>query len=156
MQITRGHVVALALAASLFWVAAPIAAEAADKKEPPTCAQISFRPLVPGAPDGEQDAGLYKSRFGKIEVKANVKAGEAQDYFMTINGKRPPAFSGPLPKHVETCLKAKHVVVPVKTQSGACLGERFRVVIDRSAAPHLAMFFGLKGKEWHMCSATQV
>ncbi|MSO76045.1 MAG: hypothetical protein EXQ87_03910 [Alphaproteobacteria bacterium] len=156
MQITWGRAVLAALTAGLFWAVAPDTAEAANKKEAPACAQISFRPLVPGAPDGEQAAGLYKSRFGKIEVKANVKGGEAQDYFMTINGKRPAAFGGPLPKHVETCLKAKHVVVPVKSQTGACLGGRFRVVVDRSAAPHLAMFFGLKGKEWHLCSATQV
>jgi hypothetical protein len=155
MQISHHYLAALAMAASLVLISAPGPAEAADKA-PPNCAQISFRALGAGAPDGEQDAGLYKSRFGKIEVKANVKGGEAQDYFMTINGKRPEAFSGPLPKHVEPCLKSKSVALPVKTQSGACLGNRFRVVIDRSAAPNLAMFFGLKGDQWHLCTATKV
>jgi hypothetical protein len=155
MQITHTHRVGLALAVSLA-VGLASGAVAANEKSPPTCSQISFRALVPGAPDGEQDAGLYKSRFGKVEVKANVKGGEAQDYFMTINGKRPEAFAGPLPKHVDSCLKSKSVVLPVKSQAGACTGSRFRVVVDRSAAPNLAMFFGLKGGEWHLCSATKV
>lgn len=48
----------------------------AEAKDPPACAAVSFRTIVPGGPDGEQDAGLYKSRFGKIEVKADVKGGQ--------------------------------------------------------------------------------
>ena len=34
--------------------------------------RLTFRPVPPGLTDGEQDAGLYKSRFGKIALKAEV------------------------------------------------------------------------------------
>ena len=36
---------------------------------------LTFRPLTSDAGEGEQDAGLYKSRFGRIVVKGTVKGG---------------------------------------------------------------------------------
>jgi hypothetical protein len=130
-------------------------AEAAIRIEPPGCGAISFRPLASGMADGEQDAGLYKSRFVKIEIKATVKSGEAQEYHMLINGKAPTPLAGDLPKSVDECLKSKHVAVPVKSIQGACVGTRFRVVTQHESADRLAMFFGLKGSEWHLCSAAK-
>jgi len=73
---------------------------AVDGKVPPACSAIKFRPVPSGMADGEQDAGLYKSRFGTIMVRATVKGGEAQDYFVVVNGKKPQAIAGGPPAHV--------------------------------------------------------
>ncbi|HYD32492.1 MAG TPA: hypothetical protein VEB64_16740 [Azospirillaceae bacterium] len=141
---------------SVLALAAVGGAQAATKKEPPACAAISFRPLVPGMPDGEQDSGLYKSRFGKIELKAKVEGGEARDYFMTINGQRPEVLKAGIPKSAESCLRSKNVKTPAKASEGACTGNRFRVVIDRSGAKKVVMLFGLQGDEWRFCQASEV
>ena len=138
-----------AFGAALLLSAAPAAA-----KEPPACAAISFRTIAAGGPDGEQDAGLYKSRFGKIEVKADVKGGQGTNYVMVLNGKKVEGPANP-PKLSESCLKSKHVKVPVvKQPAGSCTGSRFRVVIDRSGGKATAAFFGLQGEDWAYCSAT--
>lgn len=130
-------------------------AAAAAGKEPPKCAAISFRPIPSGTPDGMQDTGMYRSRFGKIEIKAEVQGGMAKNYVMVLNGKT--IAPGPAPKVANACLTSKHVTVPFKTQpAGACTGERFRVVIDRSGAKPVALFFGLHGSAWDYCSGTDV
>ncbi len=131
-------------------------ADAAEGKQPPACAAISFRTLAAGVADGEQDAGLYKSRFVKIELKATVKGGVAETYFMTINGKRPDALAGGIPKSAEGCLKSKHVAIPAKAQGATCTGSRFRVVIERSGDRKTAMLFGLQGNDWQFCSAAKI
>lgn len=132
-------------------------AEAATtKKEPPACAAISFRPVATGTPDGEQEAGSYKSRFGRIEIKADVKGGAASNYYMVINGKRADAMPTP-PAASEKCLTSKSVKLPFEKQAqGACTGDRFRVVIDRSGAKPMALFFGLRGNAWAYCNAAAV
>ena len=129
---------------------------AAGGKQPPACAAITFRPVAPGLPDGDQDAGLYKSRFGRIELKAAVKSGEAQNYFILFNGKPPAAVSGGVPKSADACLASKHVKLPVKSVNGACIGTRFRVVIDHSTGDKLAMLFGLQGDAWQLCSTSKL
>lgn len=135
---------------------AATAAEAATKKEPPACAAISFRPVAAGTPDGEQEAGSYKSRFGRIEIRADVKGGMASNYYMVINGKRADAMPTP-PAASEKCLTSKSVKLPFEKQApGACTGERFRVVIDRSGAKPMALFFGLRGNAWAYCNAAAV
>jgi len=63
LAIAAGTAGAFVLAAS------PLGA--ADR-EPPSCAAITFRPVPSGLADGAQNAGLYKSRFGRIEVVATV------------------------------------------------------------------------------------
>lgn len=126
----------------------------AEAKDPPSCAAISFRPLPTGTPDGEQETGLYKSRFGKIEVKADVKGGLATNYYMVLNGKKVDGPATP-PKLSDACLTSKHVKLPFAKQAqGACTGSRFRVVVDRSGAKPVAAFFGLQGEDWAYCSAT--
>ncbi|MBI1209641.1 MAG: hypothetical protein GC191_20455 [Azospirillum sp.] len=125
---------------------------AAAKKGPPACAAVSFRPVAAGVPDGDQDAGLYKSKYAKIELKALVKSGAPANYYMVINGKPPAALSGAIPKSAEPCLKSKHVAVPVKTIGGSCVGNRFRVVIDKSTGKSLALLFGLQGNDWYYCN----
>lgn len=129
---------------------------ASSGQEPPACAAISFRPLVSGLADGEQDAGLYKSRFAKIEIKATVKTGEAQNYYMVLNGKKAEPLAGGAPKSSEQCLKSKNIGVPVKVQNNACTGSRFRVVIDSSGNQKTAMLFGLQGNSWLFCNAAKL
>jgi hypothetical protein len=144
----------LALVAALF-AAVSLPAQSATKsdKEPPACAAISFRPLAAGLPDGEHEAGMYKSRFGRIGIMGTVKGGQASDYHMLLNGKKPAEHKGGLPAGVEGCLKSKNIGVPVKTIAGACVGERFRVAIDSSGKQKLLLLFALQGREWKLCSA---
>ncbi|MEI6557080.1 MAG: hypothetical protein WCO00_01635 [Rhodospirillaceae bacterium] len=131
-------------------------ASAADGKQPPACAAISFRPVAGTPPDGEQDSGLYKSRFVKIELKATVKAGLATNYYLLINGQKADGVGAP-PKGSDGCLKSKHIAVPVKAQpAGACTGERFRVAILRSGKDKTALLFGLHGSEWQFCSGSKI
>ncbi|ALG72041.1 hypothetical protein VY88_06430 [Azospirillum thiophilum] len=147
MQPSR--IAALLLTGGLAMLATPALA-----KDPPSCAAISFRTLPAGGPDGEQDAGLYKSRFGKIEVKADVKGGQATTYYMVLNGRKVDGPASP-PKMSNACLKSKHVKLPFARQAaGTCTGSRFRVVVDRSSGKPVAAFFGLQGEDWAYCSAT--
>jgi hypothetical protein len=47
---------------------AALATTKAPGKAPPTCAAITFRLLPPGMSDGEQEAGMYRSRNGRLEL----------------------------------------------------------------------------------------
>ena len=143
----------LALVALANVVLAP-SAQAKDK--PPACAAISFHPLPMGMQDGTQDAGLYRSRFGKIVLRAEVSGGQAKNYFMEVDGKKPAPLAGAVPASANSCLNSKHVKTPAPSAGAQCLGERFRVVIDRSAKGRLIMLFTLQGDAWHLCSASEV
>jgi hypothetical protein len=141
--------------AGLSVIVASSAASAASKpakNEPPACAALSFRTVASGLPDGDHEAGQYRSRFGRIEIVAKVEGGLAKNYAMVLNGK-PVDPNAPAPAAANACLESKHVKVPFKKQAaGACAGERFRVVIDRSGKTPVALFFGLQGNEWAYCS----
>src|SRR5438270_523641 len=80
------------------------AAVAADKG-PPACAKIFFRPLPPGQNDGEQEAGIYTSRFSHLELKGSIKSGEPQDYYLTARNKKLNPLSGSVPAAVVNCAK---------------------------------------------------
>jgi hypothetical protein len=142
---------AAALAAAAFVVAAAPSTFAATKKEPPACALISFRALPEGVGEGEQDAGLYKSRFGRINVKGMVKNGRAEDYFVTVNGKKLDAAAS-LPASVASCAQTKHMPAPAAAQA-ACTGSRLRVLIDRAGDKRYMVLYALQGKKWTACSA---
>lgn len=122
------------------------------EKEPPACAAITFRPVPSGLSDGEQNAGLYKSRFGRIEVMATVKSGEAVDYFVNVNGKRPDAIAGKLPESISTCAKAKRLG-PVGNPPEQCLGDKLAVLIDHTGTQRYVLLYAHRGSEWHFCSA---
>ena len=134
----------------LIAVASGVGARAADK-EPPACAAITFRPVPSGLSDGEQNAGLYKSRFGRIEVMATVKNGEALDYFVDVNGKRPAAISGALPESVAACAKAKRLGAAANPPEH-CLGDKLAVLIDHTSAQRYVLLYAHRGSEWHFCS----
>lgn len=141
---------ALAGAACLTLLAAPSAWSAG--KEPPACAAINFRPLAAGMGDGVQTAGLYRSRFiGLLEVKAEVKGGQAGNYFVTINNNKPTAASN-LPKSVADCAAKKHLPAP-GTPATTCTGERLTVLIDHSGDKRYVLLYARQGTTWQMCSA---
>jgi hypothetical protein len=125
------------------------------KKEPPSCSALTFRAVAPGTPDGEQQTGTYSSRFMKMAIKANVAGGVPTGYWVELNGQRPEALAGGLPTGAEACLREKKMATPVKTMAGACVGQRFRVVMDRGLKEPAAMLFALDGKDWKFCSATK-
>lgn len=143
-----------AVVAGLFaLILLPTAALAAEaKKEPPSCSAITFRPLADGSADGEDEAGLYKSRFGRIVVNGTVKGGQVQNYYVTVNGTRPTAAAGSLPAGVGTCATAKKLPAPGKVTE-PCLGDRFQVLVSHSGTTRHVLFYGRQAGKWQLCSA---
>ncbi|HUH84126.1 MAG TPA: hypothetical protein VLX85_05925 [Stellaceae bacterium] len=123
----------------------------AAEKAPPVCAAITFRPVPAGLSDGEQNAGLYKSNFGRIDVVAKVEKGAPIDYFVEFNGKPPKALKGPVPPNVASCAKAK-LRGTVGTPPERCLGDRLAVLIDHYADRRYILLYAQRGKEWYFCS----
>jgi hypothetical protein len=107
-HISRVLAASAFLVATVSFDAAPAAAQA---KEPPSCAAITFRPLAPDTGDGEHDAGVYKSRFGRLVVKGAVKGGRVENHFVTVNNNR-PAAAGNLPASVASCAAEKKLPAP--------------------------------------------
>lgn len=124
---------------------------ASSEKTPPACAAISFRPVASGMTDGDQEAGMYKSRFGRIVVKATVKSGEAQDYVVEVDGKQPAAAANP-PAALASCAQSKKLPAPTAA-SGACTGDGFKVVVYHAGKDRLIALYARKGKDWHFCRA---
>lgn len=139
---------ALALAAG---AAGPAAAQKAAGKKPPACAGITFRPLNPGLPDGEHMAGMYGSRFGRMELMGEVRGGQPASYHLLVKGKRLEPVQD-VPASAHPCLKSKNVKVPFD-RSEACVGPRYRVVVDSSGKQKLFMLFAIKGEDWALCQA---
>jgi hypothetical protein len=138
-------------AAALLVATSELEAVAAEK-EPPACAAITFRPAPSGLKDGEQNAGLYKSPFGRIEVVARIANGEPVDYFVKVNGQRPVALSGAVPASVAACAKAKRLGT-VGAPPEHCLGDRLAVLIDHHADRRYILLYAQRGKDWSFCSA---
>jgi hypothetical protein len=67
------------------------------EKGPPACGALTFRAVASGASDGEQQAGFYRSRYGTLALHADVKGGQATDYFVLADGKRLGAAPATLP-----------------------------------------------------------
>jgi hypothetical protein len=101
--------------------------------------------------DGEQDAGLYKSRFGRIEVKASVKEGAPENYFVEINGK-PLQSTGELPSAIALCAKAKRLPAP-GAPDPACTGDQLQVLNVHSGDDRYVLLYAHRGSNWHFCSA---
>lgn len=149
MQTTIRVAIGLALA----WAVFPAeAATRAPGKAAPACSAISFRPLPQGMPDGEQQAGMYKSRNGRLELRAEVKQGNPSDYYVTSAGKRIAAAPSSLPEAAMTCAAAKKMPKP-ETPASSCAGQRFKVVVAHSGDQRLALLYGEDGGSWHFCSA---
>ncbi len=132
-----------------------LAATAATKppiqKAPPACAAITFRPLPAGMTDGEQQAGMYKSRHARLALHAQVKQGEPVDYFVMAGGKRLAAAPASLPETAASCATAKKMPAPGAPAS-SCTGQRFTVVVAHTGNERLAMLYGLDGATWRFCN----
>jgi hypothetical protein len=121
-------------------------------KAPPACAAITFRPLPPGMTDGEQQAGMYKSRHARLELRGEVKQGTPVDYYVTAGGKRVAAAQASLPEAATSCAATKKMPKP-ETPASSCTGQRFTVVVAHAGNQRLALLYGLDGGSWRFCSA---
>lgn len=128
------------------------ATKAPTQKAPPACAAISFRAVPSGMTDGEQQAGIYKSRHARLALHAEVKQGEPVDYFVLAAGKRLTAAPASLPEAAASCAAAKKMPAPGAPAS-SCTGQRFTLVIAHSGNERLAMLYGLDGSTWRFCNA---
>lgn len=150
MRSTRIFGVATVIAGVLVGLSGGVASAAG--KHPPACAALTFRPVPTGLSDGEQNAGLYRSRFGRIEVMATVKSGEPVDYFVEVNDKPPAKISGALPASVSACAKAKRLG-DVGNPPEHCLGDKLAVLIEHSGERRYVLLYAHRAGEWHFCSA---
>lgn len=125
---------------------------AAPSSAPPDCSAIAFRPILARSGDGEQDVGLYKSRFGRIEVKASVKGGATKNYFVEINGKPLQSAAGVLPAVITVCAKAKRLPAPGAADT-ACTGDQLQVLNVHVADDRYVLLYAHRAGAWHFCSA---
>jgi hypothetical protein len=144
--------VGFGLALSLPAVAATAASKPPAQKAPPACAAITFRPLPSGMTDGEQQAGMYKSRHARLALHAQVKQGEPVDYFVVAGGKRLAAGPASLPEAAVSCAAAKKMPAP-GTPASTCTGQRFTVIVAHVGSERLAMLYALDGTAWRFCTA---
>jgi hypothetical protein len=146
---------ATSIGAGLGLTLVAFAAAAAAKgpgKAPPACSAINFHALAAGMTDGDHESGMYRSRYGRIELHGEVKQGAAVDYFVFAGGKRVAAASGNLPEAVVGCAAAKKMPKP-EAPASSCTGQRFRVVVAHAGEQRLALLYGEDGGSWHFCSA---
>jgi hypothetical protein len=127
------------------------AATSSTSGTPPNCSAIAFRPILARTGDGEQDAGLYKSRYGRIEVKATVKDGTTQNYFVEINGQ-PLHSAADLPSSIALCAKAKRLPVPGEPDP-ACMGDQLQVLNVHNNDDRYVLLYAHRAGAWHFCSA---
>ena len=123
------------------------------KKEPPACSALTFRAVASGASDGEQQAGYYRSRFGSLALHADVKGGQAADYFVLADGKRLGAAPAALPDWATSCAEKKQLPKPAATGTSPCNGQKFKVVLAHAGNERLGLLYGYDGSAWHFCSA---
>jgi hypothetical protein len=139
-HISRVLAASAFLVATVSFDAAPAAAQA---KEPPSCAAITFRPLAPDTGDGEHDAGVYKSRFGRLVVKGAVKGGRVENHFVTVNNNR-PAAAGNLPASVASCAAEKKLPAPGRPVE-VCNGDRLQVLVNRAGDRRYILLYARRG-----------
>ena len=144
--------VGIGLALGLILSSTETGTMAATQKAPPACAAITFRPLPSGMTDGEQQAGMYKSRHARLALHAQVKQGEPVDYFVVAGGKRVAATQANLPETATSCAAAKKMPAP-EVPASSCTGQRFTVVVAHSGNERVAMLYGLDGNTWRFCTA---
>ena len=123
------------------------------EKGPPACAALTFRAVPAGAADGDQQAGYYRSRYGTLALHADVKGGQATDYFVLADGKKLAAAPASLPDWAANCAEQKKMPKPVAAGTTPCTGQRFRVVLAHDDKQRLVLLYGYDGSTWHYCSA---
>jgi hypothetical protein len=141
------------VALGMMAVVAAGATKHAATKGPPACAALTFRAVPAGAGDGDQQAGFYRSRYGTLALHANVKGGQASDYFVLADGKKLGPAPASLPDWAANCAEKKEMPKPAATATTPCTGQRFRVVLAHDDKERLALLYGYDGSTWHYCSA---
>jgi len=140
------------LAASPGWAAAkPAHAHATTAKSAPSCAALAFRPVPAGASDGEQSAGMYRSRFARLELRASVKSGAPANYYVMAGGTR-LASAQSVPAAVGNCATLKKMPMP-QAAADSCTGDRFTLVVSHADDKRYALLYGATGSSWKFCSA---
>ena len=140
------------LAISPGWAAAkPAHAPAAAGKAAPSCAALAFRSVPAGAADGEQSAGMYRSRFARLELRASVKDGAPANYYITAGGTRVAAAQS-LPAGVGNCATLKKMPTP-QAAADSCTGDRFTLVVSHADDKRYALLYAATGGGWRYCSA---
>lgn len=127
-------------------------APAAEPLSSQNCAAIAFHPVAPGTADGQQEAGYYKSRLGRIEVRASVKGGTVTRYYVSLDGAVLAPLHVALPPLVAACAKAKGLAPPLHPNS-SCVGDRLVVMIADADGHHYLLLYVHHGHAWHFCSA---
>lgn len=133
-------------------VAMPAASAWSQAKTPPACSQITFRPVLADMGEGEQDAGVYKSRFGRIVVKGTVKSGRVENHFVTVNNARPTPAQN-LPASVAACARSKKAPAPSQEMASSCVGDRLQVLVSREGDKRYVLLYARGGGKWQLCSA---
>ena len=117
----------------------------------PGCAALVFRPLPSGTSDGEQTAGVYKSRFARLELNGTVQNGTPTNYYLSANGKR-IAGGAQVPQAAADCATSKKMPKPGSPQS-SCTGEKFTAVAAHAGDKRVALLYALSGGTWKFCDA---
>jgi hypothetical protein len=141
-------VLVVVLGTAAFWPPAG----AAERLSSRNCAAIAFHPIAAGTANGEQVAGYYKSRLGRIEVRASVAGGTARRYYVSLDGALLARVRGPLPPLVAACAKAKRLTAPLEPDH-SCLGDRLVVLIADTDKHHYLLLYARRGRAWRFCSA---
>lgn len=142
------------MALGMIAIAAAAAPRHSAEKGPPACAALTFRAVPAGAGDGDQRAGFYRSRYGTLALHADVKGGQATDYFVLADGKKLAAAPASLPDWASNCAEQKKMPKPAAAAGTTpCTGQRFRVVLAHDDKQRLALLYGYDGSTWHYCSA---
>jgi hypothetical protein len=147
--------VVFSLGTSPLWAAAKPAHSQSAGKTAPTCAALAFRPVPAGASDGEQTAGMYRSRFARLELRANVQNGTPANYYVMAGGTKLAIAQG-VPATVGNCASAKKMPSPqADMASGAdsCTGDRFTLVVAHADDKRYALLYAANGGSWKFCSA---
>jgi hypothetical protein len=139
--------VALGVAASPAWAAAKPAAG----KPAPSCAALAFRPVPAGASEGEQTAGMYRSRFARLELRARVQNGAPANYYIVAGGTRLAAAQG-LPEAAADCAILKKMPKP-QAATDSCTGDRFTMVVAHAGDKRYALLYAASGSNWRFCNA---
>lgn len=143
---------AFVLIAALTAIGFAVPARSAERLSSQNCAAIAFHPVAPGVGAGEQEAGYYKSRLGRIEVRASVRNGTASRYYVSLDGAVLGPVHGTLPPLVAACAKAKRLSPPLHPDS-SCVGDRLVVLIADAEGHHYLLLYARRGRAWHFCSA---
>src|ERR1051325_6431311 len=142
--------VALALSSVASIAAEKTGGKKAGAEAAPACAALVFRPLPAGGTDGEQTAGSYKSRFARLELRATVQNGQANNYYLVASGTR-IATSPQIPQAASDCAGIKKMPRPGPAKD-ACTGERFTAVLAHAGEKRMALLYALNGGSWTFCS----